>query len=410
MNTNYAFGRPLYVMLKPVGSTCNMRCHYCYYLEKKRLYKGSERHVISDKLLEKFIREYIESQTTPEIMFTWHGGEPLLRSIDFYKKALKLQRIYAGGRRINNSIQTNGTLLTDDWCRFLRDNNFLVGISIDGPKEYHDAYRHFRQLTVDNGKLTDKSSFERVMRGIHLLKKYGVEWNGMAVVNNLNADHPKEFYQFFKQIGCKYLQFTPIVERVTTRKDGLTLAPGMQEGGHVTDFSVTPEQWGKFLCGVFDEWVRNDVGEIFVQLFDATLANWVGVAPGICTMSKQCGHAAVMEHNGDVYSCDHFVYPEHWLGNLKDKTITEMMYSGKQREFARMKSAKLPRQCRECRFLFACNGECPKNRFVRDCYGESFLNYLCSGYHEFFSHSAPYFDYMKGELSAGRPPSNVMKR
>lgn len=426
MNTNYAFGRPLYVMLKPVGAACNMRCEYCYYLEKSKLVKscspaiprregesedergemreesgGRVANVMSDELLERFVREYIESQTTPEIMFTWHGGEPLLRSIDFYKKVLKLQRIYARGRRISNSIQTNGTLLNDEWCRFLRDNNFLVGVSIDGPKEFHDAYRHFAG---------GRPSFDRVMRGIELLKKHGVEWNGMAVVNNLNSDHPKEFYQFFKQIGCKYLQFTPIVERVTVRKDGLNLAPGMQEGGCVTDYSVTPEQWGKFLCGVFDEWVRNDVGEIFVQLFDATLANWVGVAPGICTMSRQCGHAAVMEHNGDVYSCDHFVFPDHWLGNLKEKTITEMMYSEKQREFARMKSAMLPRQCRECRFLFACNGECPKNRFVSDCYGEPFLNYLCRGYREFFSHSAPYFDYMKGELSAGRPPSNVMKR
>ena len=398
---NLAFSRPLYVMLKPAGSLCNLRCRYCYYLEKDKLYADTRNHIISDALLEKFVREYMESQTTPEVLFTWHGGETLMRPIAFYRRALQLQSIYARGRRVSNCIQTNGTLLTPEWCEFFRYNGFLVGVSIDGPQEFHDEYR---RTAGNNGP-----TFSRVMRGIELLKQYHVEWNALAVVNDFNADYPRDFYQFFKDIGCRYLQFTPIVERIVERPDGLTLAPGMEEGGELADFSVTPEQWGSFLCGVFDEWVKNDVGEVFVQLFDATLANWAGVTPGICTLSENCGHAGVMEFNGDLYSCDHFVYPEHRLGNLKEKTITEMMYSEQQREFARMKTRLLPRQCRECQYEFACHGECPKNRFVRDRYGESGLNYLCAGYHQFFEHAAPYMDFMKRELDAGRPPSNVMK-
>ncbi len=400
MSMNFAFSRPLYVMLKPAGSLCNMRCRYCYYLEKGRLYPDAGRHVMSDELLEKFIREYIESQTTPDVLFTWHGGEALMRPRSFYERALKWQRVYARGHRIDNCIQTNGTLLNDDWCRFFHDNGFLVGISIDGPREFHDLYRRMAG--------TGGPSFQQVMNGIRLLQKHGVEWNAMAVVNNVNGDHPQEFYRFFRDIGCTYLQFSPIVERLTDRPDGLTLAPGMQETGRLADFCVTPEQWGRFLCGVFDEWVKADVGKVFVQLFDATLANWVGVTPGICALSRDCGHAAVMEHNGDIYSCDHFVYPEYLLGNLHTQTVTQLMYSERQQAFAAMKRSRLPRQCRECRFLFACHGECPKNRFLRDRYGEPGLNYLCEGYQMFFRHVVPYMDFMKRELSAGRPPANIM--
>ena len=402
MTTNFAFARPMYVMLKPAGSLCNLRCKYCYYLEKDKLYKQCKNHVISDELLEKFIKEYIEAQTTPQVLFTWHGGETLMRPISFYKRALELQRIYGRGRQIDNCIQTNGTLLTDEWCQFFKDNNFLVGVSIDGPQEFHDEYRR---------TATNKPTFVKVMNGINLLNKHGVEWNALAVVNDYNADYPLEFYRFFKQIGCKYIQFSPIVERVVKREDGLTLAPGMQGGdAGLADFSITPEQWGNFLCTIFDEWVHNDVGEYFVQLFDATLANWVGQAPGVCILAEECGHAGVMEFNGDVYSCDHFVYPEHLLGNLHTKTITEMMYSDQQNKFAKMKKQMLPQQCKECKFLFACHGECPKNRFLNDKYGNYGLNYLCKGYRQFFEHVEPYMNFMKRDLENHRAPANVMKQ
>lgn len=399
MSTINPFARPLYVMLKPAGSLCNLRCKYCYYLEKNNLYQDQKSHVISDQMLEKFIKEYIESQTTPDVLFCWHGGETLMRPISFYRKALELQRTYARGRRIDNSIQTNATLLTDEWCEFFRENNFLVGVSIDGPQEFHDEYRR---------TATGKPTFHKVMQGIRLLNKHGVEWNALAVVNDFNADYPLDFYHFFKEIGCHYIQFTPIVERKIGRNDGLSLAPGMEEGGELIDFSVTPEQWGNFLCTIFDEWVRNDVGQYYIQIFDATLANWVGVQPGLCTLAKECGHAGVMEFNGDVYSCDHFVYPEHLLGNIQNKTITEMMYGEKQKAFSRLKHDCLPQQCRECQWQFACHGECPKNRFVRDKYGNPGLNYLCKGYRQFFEHVKPYMDFMKGELAAQRPPANVM--
>lgn len=399
MSTINPFARPLYVMLKPAGSLCNLRCKYCYYLEKNALYTEQKNHVISDEMLDKFIREYIEAQTSPDVLFCWHGGETLMRPISFYRRAIELQRKYARGRRIDNTIQTNATMLTDEWCEFFRENNFLVGVSIDGPQEFHDEYRR---------TATGKPTFHKVMQGIRLLNKHNVEWNALAVVNDFNADYPLEFYNFFKEIGCHYIQFTPIVERRIERNDGLSLAPGMEEGGELVYFSVTPEQWGKFLCTIFDEWVRHDVGTYFIQIFDATLANWAGVQPGLCSLAKECGHAGVMEFNGDVYSCDHFVYPEHLLGNINEKTITEMMYGEKQREFAKLKHELLPQQCRECPVEFACHGECPKNRFTRDKYGNPGLNYLCKGYRQFFEHVKPYMDFMKGELDAKRPPSNVM--
>ena len=393
------FSRPMYVMLKPAGSLCNLRCKYCYYLEKRKLYQRNPNNIISDHMLEKFIKEYIEAQSTPQVLFTWHGGETLMRPIAFYKRALELQRIYGRGRQIDNCIQTNGTLITDKWCEFFKENNFLVGVSIDGPQEFHDEYRR-----TSMGQPT----FLKVMAGIKLLNKHKVEWNALAVVNDFNADYPLDFYNFFRDIECRYIQFSPIVERIVNRPDGLTLAPGMTPGGTLTDFSVTPEQWGNFLCTIFDEWVKTDVGTYFVQIFDSTLANWVGEQPGVCTLAKECGHAGVMEFNGDVYSCDHFVYPEYRLGNLATRTITEMMYSEQQNQFARLKHQLLPQQCRECQFEFACHGECPKNRFVDDCYGNPGLNYLCQGYHQFFSHVAPYMDFMKRELDAKRPPANIM--
>ena len=394
MSIAIPFGSPLYVMLKPASSRCNLACRYCYYLEKGQLYPKAEQQTLSEALLETFIRQYIEAQTMPQVLFTWHGGEPLLRPLSFYRKALALQQKYARGRQIDNCLQTNGTLLTDEWCEFLRENRFLVGISIDGPQAFHDAYRC--------------QSFEKVMRGIRLLQKHGVEWNAMATVNHLNADHPVAFYRFFKEIGCQYLQFTPVVERLTQRPDGLTLASAQQQEASLTDFSVTPEQWGRFLCGIYDEWVKTDIGQVFVQLFDATLANWAGEPPGICSMSPTCGRAAVMEANGDVYSCDHFVFPEYRLGNIRQQSLTEMLYGERQQQFGRDKRASLPRQCRECCFLFACHGECPKNRFLHDQYGEPGLNYLCEGYRQFFAHVAADMDFMKAELDAGRSPANLM--
>lgn len=403
MNDNIAnpFAKPLYVMLKPAGAHCNLACKYCYYLEKNKLYPTAQRHLMSDEMLEQFTREYIEAQTMSQVLFTWHGGEPLLRSIDFYRKALSLQQKYAGGRRIANVIQTNGTLLTDEWCEFFAQNHWLVGISIDGPQPDHDHYR----LTA-----AGKPSWKKVMQGIKLLKKHGVEWNAMAVVNAYNANHPLEFYRFFKENGCQFLQFTPIVERLTRHEDGRTLASlADKDEISLSEASVTPEQWGYFLCAIFDEWVRKDVGKIFVEIFDCTLANWMGISPGICAYSKECGHAGVMEHNGDVYSCDHFVFPEYKLGNIRDHSLIDMLYGEQQQEFSRLKHSSLPRQCKECDMEFACHGECPKNRFMKDKYGDSGLNYLCLGYYHYYQHVAPYMDYMKQELMAQRPPSNIMK-
>ncbi len=380
------FARPLYVMLKPVGAACNLRCDYCYYLEKKALYADQNRFAMTEALLERFTMQYLESQTMAEVLFTWHGGEPLMRNIGFYKKALEFQQKYGRGRPIGNNLQTNGTLLTDEWCEFFRKNNFLIGISIDGPRHCHDTYR----------KTADKRpSFDQVMRGIDLLKKHRVEFNVMGVVNDYNVDYPLEFYRFFKEIDTRFIQFAPIVERLP---DG---APA--------PWNVPSEKWGDFLIAIFDEWVRNDVGEFYVQYFDSTLANWVGEKPGTCILGATCGHAGVMEFNGDVYSCDHFVFPEYKLGNIHAKTLVGMMYSPEQLKFGADKSDALPRVCKQCEFLFACHGECPKNRIIRTEDGEHGLNYLCKGYYKFFKHAAPYMDFMKTELLNNRAPSNVMR-
>lgn len=384
----YSF--PLYVMVKPAGSHCNLACEYCYYLEKKKLYPNEQKMVMSDELLEKFTQEFIEAQTMNQVCFQWHGGEPLMRPLSFYKKALQLQKRYGRGRQIDNTIQTNGTLLTDEWCRFLKENNFLVGVSIDGPQEFHDEFRRSR---------LGKPSWRDVMKGINLLNKHGVQWNAMAVVNDFNADYPLDFYNFFKEIGAHYIQFTPIVERMCEGR----LANMHDTDAPLADFSVTPKQWGDFLCAIFDEWYKQDVGKYFIQLFDATLANWCGVTSGVCTYGEKCGHAACMEFNGDVYSCDHLVFPEFKLGNIHEKTLVEMLYGEQQRQFGRIKQ-NLPQQCLECKWKFACNGECPKNRFVKTGEGQPPLNYLCSGYKQFFSHVAPYMDYMKQEYLSQRQP------
>lgn len=394
------FGRPMYVMAKPIGSACNLNCHYCYYLEKDKLHP-SPSQMMSDEMLETFIREYIKSQTTLEVLFTWHGGEPLLRPISFYHRALELQRHYAGRCTIANAIQTNGTLLTDEWCEFLRENNFLVGISIDGPQHLHDTLRKDHR---------GEGSFKDVMRGLRLLAKHKVEWNAMTTVNHANVSQPLEFYRFFRdELECQFLQFTPVVERTLHHSDGTQLAHAGEREGLVTPHSVEAEQWGNFLCTIFDEWVRHDVGKVFVQLFDSTLANWVGQPPGVCTMSKYCGHAAIVEHNGDVYSCDHFVFPEYRLGNLGEKSLSEMMYGTQQSRFGVAKHNSLPRQCLDCEYEFACHGECPRNRFLTTSDGQSGLNYLCKGYYKYFDHAAPYMDYMRKMLQSGQAPAEVME-
>ena len=405
-NTYSPFAHPVYVMAKPVGSACNMRCTYCYYLEKAQELKSEVKEsVMSLETLEHYIRQYLECQTTECVLFTWHGGEPLLRGIEFYQRVVELEQKWARGRRVDNCIQTNGTLLTPEWARFFAQHEWLVGVSVDGDEEQHDALRHMSANPTSG-------SHTLIMRGIDMLNQAGVMWNAMATVNALNAQEPERFYNFFVSHGCQYIQFTPVVERrvLSGSRKGLLAMPNDDErNAELTPWSVTPDVWGQFLCRLFDQWVRRDVGRIFVQTFDATLANWVGEQPGVCTLAKTCGHASVMEHNGDVYSCDHFVFPEYRLGNINTSTLTEMMYNPQQQAFGNAKHDTLPRQCRECQWLFACNGECPKNRIIHTATGEPGLNYLCQGYRQFFEHVAPYMDYMKQQLLQQQPPANIMQ-
>ena len=359
------FARPFYMMAKPVGAFCNLACRYCYYLDKQQLYPDKGTRVMGDEVLELFVRQYLESQTNQEVLFTWHGGEPLLLPQTFYEKVQRLEQRYAAGRHIDNCLQTNGTLLTDAWCRFFHDNDWLIGISIDGPEWLHDSYRKTR---------SGEPSWQKVMEGAAMLEKHGVMWNALCTVNSLNAEYPVEVYRFFRDMGCKFLQLTPV-------------------GG-----DVTAQQWGRFLCGVFDEWEKEDVGEVYVNIFEATLANYMDVVPGICAMSELCGHVGVVEWNGDMYSCDHFVYPQHKLGNIRQQTIYEMMYSEQQLTFARQKTGALPHQCLECRWLFTCHGECPRNRTATTAEGEGGLNYLCEGYRMFFEHTETFMKRMKDEI------------
>lgn len=392
---------PTYVVTKVVGSTCNLNCAYCYYLEKEKLYGGQRRNDMSDEVLEKFIESYINAQPVNEVLFTWHGGETTLRDISFYERVLKLQEKYGRGKFIDNVIQTNGTRLTDDWCQFFKNNNFLVGISIDGPEHCHDVYRKDK---------TGGPTFKQVMKGIELLQKHQVDFNTLSVINDYNSQFPSDVYRFFKEIGSKYMQFSPVVERVSdSRPDGLKLLPPDDTlDARLAHWSVSPVAFGKFYIEIFDEWVRNDVGKFFVQIFDSTLANEMGEQPGVCIFSKNCGHAGVIEHNGDVYSCDHYVFPEFKLGNIKTKSIYEMMFSEQQLEFGADKYDKLPAQCLNCNVLKYCHGECPKNRFARTSTGETGLNYLCAGLKMFFRHARPYMEFMAHELHNKRPPANVM--
>jgi uncharacterized protein len=376
-----------HLMAKPGGSRCNLSCRYCFYLHKDEMYPGS-RFRMSDNVLREYIRQTIDTHCIPEVIFAWQGGEPTILGREFFKKAILLQKEYCTpGMAIQNTIQTNGTLLDDEWCEFFRTNRFLVGISIDGPQELHDACR------TDP---TGKGTHERVIMGLDLLKKHHVDFNILCTVNAVNGDHPLEVYRFLRdEAGARFIQFIPVVERDC-------------QTGKVTPLSVGPEQYGTFLSEVFDEWVQHDVGTVFVQHFDTALANWYGEPHGICVFSPTCGQAMVIEHTGDVYSCDHFVDQDHLLGNILVAPLAELVNSREQRQFGYDKREKLPEYCRKCPVLFACRGECPKNRFTHTPGGKAGLNYLCQGYRIFFSHIAEPMKYMAGELTAGRPPSNVM--
>jgi uncharacterized protein len=366
------------------------------------------------EVLERYIRDYIQQQNVPEIGFAWQGGEPTLLGVEFFRNVVEIQRRYADGKTISNALQTNGTLLDDEWCEFLRQENFLVGISIDGPRKLHDIYR------VDTKQ---QPTFDDVMRGLRCLQKHQTQFNTLTVVNRQNSREPLEVYRFLKQIGSTYLQFIPLVERsagVQLTLRGLKLAgphvPGAaDDAGGVTPWSVEAKQFGEFLCAIFDEWVRRDVGRIYVQLFESAVGQWMGIPSSMCVFAETCGRALALEHNGDLYSCDHFVYPEYFLGNILDAAMSALVDSPRQKKFSRDKADTLPRYCRECDVRFACNGECPKHRFLRTPDGEDGLNYFCKAYKRFFHHIDPYMNVMglirqqesgRGSASLGAPARN----
>lgn len=396
--------RPFYLMAKPVGAVCNLNCTYCYYLEKEKLYpKDPRRWFMDEKVLETFIAQYIYSSTEPAVLFTWHGGEPILRGMEFFEKVIALQNKYAEGKAIENSLQTNGTTLTEDWCRFFRDHHFLIGLSIDGPEHCHDHYRIYK---------SGLPSFAKAMQGLELLNKYSVEFNTLSVVNDYNSKFPLEVYRFLKGIGSRYMQFIPIVEWVDPHAapEELRILPAStQKKADVTDWTVDPVDYGDFLIRIFDEWVRKDVGDYFVVTFDCVLANWMGVPPAVCVYAETCGHAGVVEYNGDVYSCDHYVFPEYKLGNIRDKGLLSLMHSPFQQQFGQNKKDKLPSYCRKCEYLDLCTGECPKNRIIRTPDGEPGLNYLCVGFKKFYKHVESYMDFMANEIRNGRAASNVKR-
>ncbi|HNX86695.1 MAG TPA: anaerobic sulfatase-maturation protein [Bacteroidales bacterium] len=392
----------LNMLAKPVGSTCNLKCTYCYYLEKENLYPGqASLRQMDDRVLEDFIAQTIYSTRERVVLFAWHGGEPLLRGFGFFNKVLQLQKKHGAGKLIENSLQTNGTLLTNEWCRFFSDHQFLIGISVDGPVHCHDHYRKY-----SNGE----GSFAGCMKGLNLLIQHKVEFNTLSVVNDYTVQFPLEIYNFLKNAGSRFMQFLPVVERTDRcaltgadkHFDSRTLIPVS-----VTSHTVDPDTYGNFLITLFNDWVKKDVGECFVLTFDCVLANWMGVPPPVCVSAETCGNAGVVEFNGDVYSCDHFVFPEYRLGNIREKSLLTLMNSEIQRRFGRYKKDGLPAYCRRCEFLKLCNGECPKNRISITPSGEPGLNYLCSGLKKFYRHTRPFFDFMANELRHKRPPSNV---
>ncbi len=380
-----------HIMVKPRGPICNLNCQYCYYLSKENLYQEDDPFWMTEEMLETFTRQYIEAQRAPEVTFGWQGGEPTLRGLDFFRKAVALQEKYARpGMRIVNALQTNGTTLTDEWCQFLHEHNFLIGLSIDGPPAQHDAFRRDK---------AGGATHARVMRGLRLLQKHNVEYNILTTVHAANVEHPLEVYRFIRN-ETRFVQFIPIVER-----DNDT---GFQEGERLTARSVTGQQYGEFLIAIFDEWVRHDVGTMFVQIFDVALAAWLGQRPGLCVFDQVCGLALVLEHNGDLYACDHFVEPRYRRGNIMEKTVAEMVGSPEQRRFGLAKRDALPQQCLDCDVRFVCNGACPKNRIIHPAPGEPRVSHLCAGYKAFFHHIDEAMRFMARELRMQRPPSNIM--
>jgi uncharacterized protein len=391
-----------HVMLKPAGPACNLNCTYCYYLEKKKLYPEESSYRMPDDLLEEFTRQFIDAHEIPVVTFTWQGGEPTLAGLDYFRKAIDLQKKYSRGKKIENAFQTNGTRLNEDWCKFFVDNNILVGISIDGAEHNHDHYRR---------TFSGAPTFKKVMKGIELLHKNKVEFNTLSVVNDYNVSFAHETYRFLKTIGSGFIQFLPVVEHVTENQSEESLilvAPAHDRHAKVTEWSVDSRAFGRFLVTIFDEWVRNDVARFYVQIFDATLANYAGENPGLCVFNETCGDALVMEHNGDLFSCDHFVYPEYFLGNITRTPLPDLVRLQKQFDFGLDKRNTLPRYCLQCDVRYACHGECPKHRFLNTPDGKQGLNYLCEGYKLFFKHVEPYMEYMTGELKNKRPPANVM--
>lgn len=376
-----------HILAKPTGPICNLDCKYCYYTEKEQDYPKGHSFRMSDDILETYIKEYIMSQDTDEVVFAWQGGEPTLMGIDFFKKAISLQKKYADGKQIKNTIQTNGTLLNDGWCEFLAINNFLVGLSLDGPEQIHDQYR------IDRG---GKPTFKFVMRGLSLLKKHQVEFNVLTCVTKDSAYKPLEIYRFFKEQGIQFIQFIPIVERDPLRM-------GEQQSA-VTPWTVEPQTYGEFLIQIFDEWIRQDIGVIFIMNFEWAFAAWTGIPSPICIFAEECGAALAMEHNGNLFSCDHYVDPQFQLGNIKDGLIN-IVNQPLQDAFGKYKRDALPSECINCEFRFACHGECPKNRFLRSEQDEPGLNYLCASYKKYFKHINPFMKVMKQLLQAGLPAS-----
>ena len=388
-NTLKAF----HVMAKPTGSACNLSCDYCFFLKKGRLYPGSNFRM-SDQVHEAYIKQLLGAHQVPQVTVAWQGGEPTLMGLHFFKRSVMLQKKYARpGTRIENTFQTNGILLNDEWCRFFHANAFLIGLSLDGPKELHDTYRKDR---------AGRGTFERVMRAARLLQKHKVEFNILCTVNSKNGDHPLDVYRFFRdQLGVNYIQFIPVVERESEN--------GFQEGNTVTERSVRPEQLGRFLIEIFDEWVHRDVGQTFVLNFDGALAGWLGMAGTVCIFGPTCGTGTALEHNGDLYSCDHFVEPNYYLGNILKTPMIELVTSDQQRKFGQDKWDTLPQYCRDCDFIHICNGECPKNRFINTPDGEPGLNYLCEGYKAFFRHADRPMQLMAGLIQTGRLAEEVMQ-
>ena len=386
--------RGFHLLTKPVGPICNLDCHYCFYLAKEKLYPGETVWRMSEAVLEEYIRQYIASQPTAEIHFAWQGGEPTLLGLDFFRQAVALQQRHAQGKTIGNALQTNGTLLDAAWGEFLAEHQFLVGLSLDGPAELHDRYR------VDKNQ---RPTFASALRGLEVLKRHGVAFNTLTVVNRTNAQAPLEVYRFLQSIGSQYLQFIPLVERAgfPAGSDAAT--------SPVMPWSVEAEQYGNFLCAIFDEWVRHDVGKTFVQLFDVALGNWLGLGSSLCVFAEECGTALAVEHNGDVFSCDHFVYAQYRLGNLMNQSLGAMVQSPAQLQFGRAKSAALPEYCRACDVRFACQGECPKHRFITTPAGEGGLNYLCAGYQKFFRHIDPHMRTMAQLLQNDEAPARIME-